>query len=208
MWPRRDRHAGPRAPSGRSRAMPGPARTHSQPPGGSNNPQVRLPGGARCCTGPIAAAGRVTRARISPCRVLHTIDWEGLQSLCELTLVDALHCSLMCANYAHQRQREIGEPCSGDHQLAGDVRWSWSSTQHDHSGVLPERLLHHARARHALVTRAALARGARAERFARGTRARRPRGPINVHARGTRARRPRGMMRARLPRGAARGAHA
>ena len=124
MWPGRDPHAGPRAPSGRSRAMPGPARTHSQPPGGSNNPQVRLPGGARCCKGPIAAAGRVTRARISPCRVLHTIDWDGLQSLCDLTLVDALHCSLMYANYAHQRQAKIGEPCSGDHQLAGDVRWS------------------------------------------------------------------------------------
>ena len=124
-WPGRDPHAGPRAPSGRSRAMPGPARTHSQPPGGSNNPQVRLPGGARCRKGPIAAAGRGTRARISPCRVLHTIDWDGLQSLCELTLVDALHCSLMRANYAHQRQAEIGEPCSGDHQLAGDVRWSW-----------------------------------------------------------------------------------
>ena len=81
MWPGRDPHAGPRAPSGRSRAMPGPARTHSQPPGGSNNPQVRLPGGARCCKGPIAAAGRVTRARISPCRVLHSIDWEGEQAL-------------------------------------------------------------------------------------------------------------------------------
>ena len=189
MWPGRDPHAGPRAPSGRFRAMPGPARTHSQPPGGSNNPQVRLPGGARCRKGPIAAAGRVTRARISPCRVLHTIDWDGLQSLCELTLVDSLHCSLMCTNCAHQRQREIGEPCSGDHQLAGDVRWSWMSAQHDHSGVLPERLLHH------LHARARRARGPR--RCARGTR-----------ARGTRAAPAWHDARARHPRGAARGAHA
>ena len=93
----------------------------------------------------------------------------------------------MRANYGHQRQEQIDEPCSGHHQLAGDVRWSWTSAQRDHSGVLPERLLHHlhARARHARVTRA-----------------RRPRGTI---ARVTRARCPRGTMRARHPRGAARG---
>ena len=198
--------------------MPGPARTHSQPPGGSNNPLVGLPGGAQCRKGPIAAAGRVTRARISPCRVLHTIEWDRLQSLCELTLVDALHCSLMCANYAHQRQREIGEPCSGDHQLAGDVRWSWSSTQHDHSGVLPERLLHHARARDARGTRVRRLRGTIRARHSRAAparpdqcaRARHSRAaPARHDARATPARRPRGMMRgARLPRGAARGAHA
>ena len=171
MWPDGHPHAGPRAPSHRSRAVPGHARTHSQPPGGSSNPLVRLSGGAQCRKGPIAAAGRVPRARISPCRVLHTIEWDRLQSLCELTLVDALYCKLMFTGYAHQRQSETGEPCSRHHQLAGDVRWSWTSAQRDHSGVLLERLhhhLHHARAR---VTRAALARGARAARCARGTRA-------------------------------------
>ena len=31
----------------------------------------------------------IPRAAVSPCRVLHSIDWEGEQALLELTLVDA-----------------------------------------------------------------------------------------------------------------------
>ena len=46
----------------------------------------------------------IPRARISLCRVLHTVEWEGEQGLCELALVDALHGTLVRTSQTDQRR--------------------------------------------------------------------------------------------------------
>ena len=64
----------------------------------------------------------IPRAAVSPCLVLHSIDWEGEQALLELTLVDALHCDRVRTDQAGQRQGAMGASCKRGHQLAGEVR--------------------------------------------------------------------------------------
>ena len=47
---------------------------------------------------------------------------EGEQELRELTLVDALQCTLVHADLGRQRQAAMGDPCRRDQELSGDVR--------------------------------------------------------------------------------------
>ena len=61
-------------------------------------------------------------ARISPYRVLQSIDWEGEQELRELTILDALQCTLVRTGQGRQGQARMGNPSRKDHKLSGDVR--------------------------------------------------------------------------------------
>ena len=93
-------------------------------------PRKNLPEGSRRCEDPAPTCAAcpprapmgIPRARISPCRVLHTNDWEGEQGLRELTLEDALQHVLVCADLERQRPAAMGDPCRRDHGLSGDVR--------------------------------------------------------------------------------------
>ena len=62
------------------------------------------------------------RARISPCRVIQSTDWEREQELRELTLEDALQCNLARTSQGRQRQAAMGDPSRRDQGLSGDVR--------------------------------------------------------------------------------------
>ena len=70
---------------------------------------VRLAGGrwGLCCRctslvllGPVSG---IAGLLLSPCRVLHTNEWEGEQALSEVALEDALHCTLVRTNQIDQR---------------------------------------------------------------------------------------------------------